>query len=225
VRFEVEDTGIGIPPDTLPRLFRVFEQADNSTTRKYGGTGLGLVITRRLAELMGGESGVESTPGIGSRFWFTARLNKEERRERLPSAASMNAETLLRQRFQGRRILLVDDEPINLEVARSLLENTGLVVDTAEDGVEAVERAKETRYAAILMDVQMPRLDGLEATRQIRALPTYRDVPILAMTANAFAEDKASFLAAGMNDALIKPFNPTQLFSALIKHLEQRAES
>jgi len=225
VRFEVEDTGIGIPPETLPRLFRVFEQADNSTTRKYGGTGLGLVITRRLAELMGGESGVESTPGIGSTFWFTVRLNKQERREKLASAADMDAETLIRQRYQGRRILLVDDEPINLEVARSLLENTGLAVDTAEDGVEAVERAKETRYAAILMDVQMPRLDGLEATRQIHALPGYGDVPILAMTANAFAEGKARFLAAGMKDALIKPFNPTQLFSALIKHLEQRTES
>jgi len=225
VRFEVEDTGIGIPPDTLRRLFRVFEQADNSTTRKYGGTGLGLVITRRLAELMGGESGVESTPGIGSTFWFTVRLNKQERREKLAPAADMNAEALIRQRYQGRRILLVDDEPINLEVARSLLENTGLAVDTAEDGVEAIERAQQTRYAVILMDVQMPRLDGLEATRQIRALPAYRDVPILAMTANAFAEDKASFLAAGMNDALIKPFNPTQLFSALIKHLEQRTES
>ena len=137
----------------------------------------------------------------------------------------MNAEALIRQRYQGRRILLVDDEPINLEVARSLLENTGLAVDTAEDGVEAIERAQQTRYAVILMDVQMPRLDGLEATRQIRALPAYRDVPILAMTANAFAEDKASFLAAGMNDALIKPFNPTQLFSALIKHLEQRTET
>ena len=225
VRFEVEDTGIGIPPDILPRLFRVFEQADNSTTRKYGGTGLGLVITRRLAELMGGESGVESTSGIGSTFWFTVRLNKQERRENLASVASMDAETLIRQRYQGRHILLVDDEPINLEVARSLLENTGLAVDTAEDGVEAIERAKQTRYAVILMDVQMPRLDGLEATRQIRTLPAYRNVPILAMTANAFAEDKARCLAAGMNDALIKPFDPSQLFSALIRHLEQRTES
>jgi len=224
VRFEVEDTGIGIPPDTLPRLFRVFEQADNSTTRKYGGTGLGLVITRRLAELMGGESGVESSPGIGSTFWFTVRLNKVERREELDSLESMDADTLIRQRYQGHRILLVDDEPINLEVARSLLENTGLVADTAEDGVEAVERATQTRYALILMDVQMPRLDGLQATRQIRALPAYRDVPILAMTANAFAEDKARCLAAGMIDTLIKPFSPTQLFAALIKHLEPHSE-
>ena len=136
----------------------------------------------------------------------------------------MDADTLIRQRYQGHRILLVDDEPINLEVARSLLENTGLVADTAEDGVEAVERATQTRYALILMDVQMPRLDGLQATRQIRALPAYRDVPILAMTANAFAEDKARCLAAGMIDTLIKPFSPTQLFAALIKHLEPHSE-
>jgi CheY-like chemotaxis protein len=225
VRFEVEDTGVGIPPDTVSRLFRVFEQADNSTTRKYGGTGLGLVITRRLAELMGGESGVESSPGIGSTFWFTVRLNKAERREKPAPLLNLDAETLIRQRYQGRRILLVDDEPVNLEVARSLLENTGLVVDSAEDGVDAIARATQVRYALILMDVQMPRIDGLQATREIRALPDYAAVPILAMTANAFAEDRARCLAAGMNGTLIKPFNPGQLFSALIKHLDQRSES
>jgi CheY-like chemotaxis protein len=225
MRFEVQDTGIGIAPEALPRLFSAFEQADNSTTRKYGGTGLGLVITWRLAELMGGETGVDSTPGIGSTFWFSARLNKQERRNEPMQAADMDSETLIRQRYQGQRLLLVDDEPINLEVARSLLDNTGLVADTAENGAEAVARAKEASYALILMDVQMPILDGLEATRLIRLLPGYRDVPILAMTANASTESKARCLAAGMTDALIKPFNPNQLFAELIKHLDQPSES
>jgi signal transduction histidine kinase/ActR/RegA family two-component response regulator len=223
VRFEVEDTGIGILPDALPRLFRPFEQADNSSTRKYGGTGLGLVITRRLAELMGGEAGVESAPGIGSTFWFTAHLKKVERRDSLAPAPEVDAESLIRQRYRGARILVVDDEPVNLEVARFLLEGSGLLADTAEDGVQAIDRARREDYAIILMDVQMPKLDGLEATRQIRALPGYRDTPILAMTANAFAEDRTRCLVAGMNDSLIKPFAPESLFSILLKYLERRS--
>ena len=220
MRLEVEDTGIGIAPDILPRLFRPFEQADNSTTRRYGGTGLGLVITRRLAELMGGEVGARSTPGVGSTFWFTVVLQKKERRDESASMAVTDAETLIRQRYQGLRILVVDDEPVNLEVARFLLEDAGLVVDTAEDGFEAIARAKGAAYALILMDVQMPKLNGLEATRQIRELLACRDTPILAMTAIAFAEDRNRFLEAGMNDCLIKPFDPNDLFSALIRHLE-----
>ena len=224
VRFEVKDTGIGIAPDSQTRLFSAFEQADSSTTRKYGGTGLGLVITRRLAELMGGEAGVVSVPGAGSTFWFTARLKKFEGREHSSPALRSDAEILIRQRHQGRRILLVDDEPVNLEVARLFLESAGLVVDTAEDGLEAVDRASKTAYAVILMDVQMPKLDGLEATRQIRALPAYRDTPILAMTANVFVEDKVLCLEAGMDDFLIKPFSPDLLFSMLIKALNRRSE-
>jgi len=223
MRFEVEDTGIGISPEALPRLFRPFEQADNSSTRKYGGTGLGLVITRRLAELMGGEVGVRSTPGSGSTFWFTARLKKIERRDSFAPAPEVDAEILIRQRYRGSRILLVDDEPVNLEVARFLLEGAGLLADTAEDGAEAIDRARRGSYAIILMDMQMPKVDGLEATHQIRALPGYRDTPILAMTANAFAEDRTRCLEAGMNDTLIKPFVPGLLFSILLKHLERRS--
>ncbi len=223
LRFQVEDSGIGILPEALPRLFRAFEQADNSTTRQYGGTGLGLVITRRLAELMGGEIGVESTPGIGSSFWFTASLKKQEGRNDLALAASVDAEGLIRQRYARSHILLVDDEPVNLEVSRFFLEGAGLLCDTAADGIEAISRARSTHYAVILMDVQMPKLDGLEATRQIRKLPGYRDTPILAMTANVFAEDRNRCLEAGMNDSLIKPFDPDTLFSTMLKYLEQYA--
>ncbi|MCX7167449.1 MAG: response regulator [Rhodocyclales bacterium] len=223
LRFEVEDTGIGIAAEALPRLFSAFEQADNSTTRKYGGTGLGLVITRRLAELMGGNAGVESTPGVGSTFWFTARLQKKERRkaERTPHIVGPDAEAELRQGYCGNHILVVDDEPINREVAKIQLEDTGLVIDTAEDGAQAIAKARMKAYAAILMDMQMPNVDGLEATRQIRLTPGYRSTPIIAMTANAFAEDKARCLEAGMNDFLIKPFVPDTLFATLLRNLNQ----
>jgi CheY-like chemotaxis protein len=222
VRFEVEDSGIGIAPEVLPRLFEVFEQADNSTTRKYGGTGLGLAINRRLAELMGGEVGVQSTPGVGSTFWLTARLQKNESRKESASAVvNDEAEQLIRQRHHNQRLLIVDDEPVNLEVARLFLEDSGLLIDTAKDGAEALRQAEKTAYALILMDMQMPILNGLEATVRIRALPGYRDTPILAMTANAFAEDRALCLKAGMNDFIGKPFDPDVLFSTLLSWLER----
>ena len=194
----------------MSRLFRAFEQADNSTTRKYGGTGLGLAITRRLAEQMGGEVGVESTPGVGSTFWFTARLKKGAEAMITPQADPADFEMALRQRHAGKRILVVDDEPINREI-------------TAVDGVDAIALACQTVFAAILMDMQMPRLDGLEATRRIRELPGYRDTPILAMTANAFVEDKMRCLDAGMDDFLIKPFIPELLFATLLKYLDARS--
>ncbi len=225
LRFEVLDTGIGIPPETLARLFSAFEQADNSTTRKYGGTGLGLSITRHLAEMMGGEAGAESVPGAGSTFWFTAWLKKIERREieRTGQAPTLDALQRLRQRHAGSRILVVDDEPMNLEIARLHLEDAGLVVHTAADGDEALAMVRETDYAAVLMDMQMPKLDGLEATRQIREIPGYRLTPVIAMTANVFAEDKARCLEAGMNDFLAKPFHPDMFFATLLRWLDHRA--
>jgi PAS domain S-box-containing protein len=219
VRFEVQDNGIGIEAAALPRLFDPFEQADNSMTRKYGGTGLGLAITRRLAGLMGGEAGAESAPGVGSTFWFTVTLKKAATPVTAHAEPETDAETQLRQHYAGRRILVADDEPINREVAQMLLEAVGLLVDTAEDGAATLVWAQTSTYDAILMDMQMPNLNGLEATRQIRRMPGYGHTPIIAMTANVFAEDRAACFEAGMSDFLIKPFDPDDLYAILLRGL------
>ncbi len=218
--FEVEDTGIGIAPEVMSKLFSAFEQADTSTTRRYGGTGLGLAITQKLARLMGGDAGVDSQPGVGSTFWFSARLSKSlaVRQESLPSPQG-SAESRLAVDYPGRRILLVEDECINRELALELLGDVGLYVEVARDGVEALELAGSRLYDLILMDMQMPRMDGLEATRCIRQLPEGGAIPIVAMTANAFAEDKARCKEAGMDDFIAKPFDPEVLFAIVLKWL------
>jgi CheY-like chemotaxis protein len=219
LRFEVEDTGIGIATEDIQRLFTVFEQADSSMTRKYGGTGLGLVISKRLVQLMGGEIGLTSQPGHGSRFWFTTRLPKSQRKAIQTMIIKDSSETRLKAQCSGVRILLVEDEPINQEVSCWLLQEVGLIVDLAEDGAQAVEMARQNRYALILMDMQLPVMNGIEATRIIRTLEGYANIPILAMTANAFTEDRQACVEAGMNDHIGKPVVPESLYDTLLHWL------
>ncbi|CRI63704.1 putative PAS/PAC sensor hybrid histidine kinase [Thiocapsa sp. KS1] len=217
LRLEVEDSGIGIPAEDQERLFRAFEQLDTSTTRRYGGTGLGLAINRRLAELMGGAVGVESRPGAGSLFWATARLGRG-------NLAGYAAARLAEPRDgthgraglpKGAHLLLVEDNPINQEVAYDLLSESGMRVDVVDNGAQAVAMAEQTAYDAILMDMHMPVMDGLEATRRIREFPDRHDTPIIAMTASAFDDDRRRCLDAGMNDYIAKPFDPEALYALL----------
>jgi len=243
VRFAVRDTGIGIEPEALGRLFQPFAQADGSTTRRYGGTGLGLVISKRLVELMGGQLGVMSEPGEGSVFWFTARLERsaltarpEERATPEPAAperparevpssaepAPAPAETATAPAPPAPavapprgRVLVAEDNVVNQKVAARILERLGYTVDVAATGNEAVAAVGQQTYDAILMDGQMPHTDGFEATRVIRAMEGTRHTPIIALTASAMQGDRERCLAAGMDDYVSKPVSPEQLEAVL----------
>ena len=247
LRFTVADTGIGIAPATQRQLFQPFVQGDASTTRRFGGTGLGLAITQRLVQMMGGEVGVRSQLGTGSEFWFTAqfapatapivltavpsplqplaRRPTTEPQQPAPQPAELIEDDAekpladLQEHCAGQRVLVVEDNPINQEVMVELLESAGLKVQVANNGLEALEQASRRQFALVLMDVQMPHMDGLEATRQLRAAPRSFCQPILAMTANAFGDDRAACLAAGMDGHLAKPVDPAALYRTLLRWL------
>ncbi|MCB2375974.1 response regulator [Hymenobacter sp. BT635] len=210
--FRVTDTGIGIAPDKIARIFEGFTQAYADTTRRFGGTGLGLSISRALVEKLGGSLRVESEVGRGSTFSFTLTLPKAEaprlRKEEVVDNGSL----------AGRRVLLVEDNEINRDVARLMLEEWQVEVDEAPDGLVAVQMHAENAYDAVLMDIQMPNMNGLEATARIRQHPEQlrAQVPILALTANAFRADNELYLAAGMNDCLAKPFEEDTLYQKLV---------
>jgi PAS domain S-box-containing protein len=218
LHFEVADSGIGILPEVRPRLFTVFEQADNSMARRYGGTGLGLAISRRLVAMMDGEIDVDSQPDVGSTFWFTVRLKPGQAQPR-PAAAVVQALDVLQQRHAGARILLAEDEPVSREISIHLLGQAGMVVDVAVDGMRAVELASQQVYDLILMDMQMPLMNGVIATQSIRADSLNPDTPILATTANAFDEDRQACIDAGMTGHLAKPIDAERLYQALLQAL------
>jgi len=222
LRLEVADQGIGISAEQQERLFRPFAQADESATRRHGGTGLGLIISRRIARLMGGDAGVDSTPGEGSRFWVTLRLRRAAAGgEFQPGESREVSAVVLKQEFAGRRILVAEDEPVNQEVALFLIEGAGMVADLAADGRLAVDMVATGHYDLVLMDVQMPVMSGFDATREIRRLPGRDSLPIVAMTANAFNEDREQCLAAGMNDHIGKPVAPEALYAIMLTWLRR----
>jgi len=224
LRIEVEDRGIGISDEQQLRLFHAFTQADDSMTRKYGGTGLGLIISRRIARLMGGDTGVASRQGRGSTFWATIRLRQASAQAVTGAPADLECpRERLAANFSGRRVLVVEDEPVNREVAVYLLGDAGLQAEVATNGLEAVAMAGSGAYDLILMDMQMPVMNGLEATRAIRALPGIPPIPIIAMTANAFDDDREACLAAGMNAHIGKPFLPQAFYTELLRWLQSGA--
>ena len=229
LRVAVSDTGIGLSGEQQGQLFQSFHQGDASTSRRYGGTGLGLAIARRLASLMGGEVGVRSRTGEGSTFWFTARLGRvadamspttaePPARDGLPLAQPGAGEvTAPPGPARGARILLVDDNEINLLIATEVLGAAGLHVTAVENGEQAVQRVRDEPFDLVLMDMQMPVMDGLQATRAIRHMPGREHLPIIAMTANALPADRQRCLDAGMNDVLTKPIEPEHLVEAVTR--------
>jgi len=223
LRFEIEDTGIGIAPADQSGLFERFDGTPASNSFRYGGKGLGLSIARQFTQLMGGTIGVNSQPGVGSVFWFTARLEKiEPGAEALaapPQPSLDDLEATLARDFSRARILLVEDSPTGQDIMREPLVRAGLRVDVADNGREAVALARMIDYDLILMDLQMPLMSGLDATRAIRAQPGRETIPIIAITVRTTEEDRLASLAAGMSDHIPKPVEPTTLYTALLRWL------
>ena len=223
VKFSISDNGIGIPADKQQVIFEAFCQADSSTTRKHGGTGLGLAISSQLAALMGSKIYVDSKPGIGSTFWFTCRLQKAKGQNdhtaqfRQPGIPYPDQKDCM----QGMKILVAEDEAINQTLMTALLTQFGFAVTTVENGKMAVEEATRDEFHLILMDLQMPDMDGFEATRRIKAIRP-SPPPIIALTAYAMGRDREKCLQAGMDDYLSKPVSREQLYEVLIRHLSGR---
>ncbi|MDR2350675.1 MAG: PAS domain-containing protein [Deltaproteobacteria bacterium] len=226
--FEVVDTGIGLTPEQAAGLFNAFTQADTSTTRKYGGTGLGLTISKRLAEMMGGEIWCRSEFNKGSTFGFTARFKLPARAaggEKARPAKKTESEDLeLLKGIRGAKILLTEDNEVNQLVASRILSNAGFEVKIAGNGWEAVRMVQEEDFDLVLMDIQMPEMDGLTATKMIRSMPRFSSLPIVAMTAHAMSGDREMSLAAGMNDHVNKPINLRELYQALLKWVRHPEE-
>ena len=216
LRLEIADTGVGIPEVVQPRIFTRFDQGDASTTRRFGGSGLGLSITQRLAEMMGGTVGFASTEGLGSVFWLEVAAQSAEARPAEPGANDGWLDDL--------KILVVEDNPTNRMIASKLLQNLGAAVETAADGLLGVEAAANGGFDLILMDVQMPGIDGMEAARRIRALGgSVAATPIVALTANVLSHQRQSYLEAGMDGVVGKPISPAVLL-AEISRLARRAD-
>ena len=206
--FEVRDTGVGMSPDEQRRLFQPFSQADASTSRRYGGSGLGLAISGHLVDLMGGKLAVDSAPGRGSRFHFSLRFG-------LPPQSVAVTPTLQHEGLRGAEILLVEDNLFNQEVALGLLRHAGVVVSVACNGQEALDMLGRRRFDGVLMDCQMPLMDGYDATRALRRQPQLQTLPVIAMTANAMVGDRDKAIAAGMNDYITKPIKVHEMFATL----------
>lgn len=224
LRFEVEDSGIGLTEEQIGRLFHSFEQADLSTTRKFGGTGLGLAISRQLAEMMGGEVGVESVYGQGSIFWASLRVDIANSDSLPDDTASSTELDSGPANLNGVSILLAEDNLLNQQIAREMLEEFGARVRVANNGSEAIDLLQQEKFQAVLMDVRMPEMDGIEATQHIRSNLLFEKIPIIAMTANARSEDREACLLAGMNDFIAKPIDPLQFFRILRKWLPPVAQ-
>ena len=219
LRFDVIDTGIGITPEQAATLFEPFTQADNSPTRKFGGTGLGLAITRSIARQMGGDAGVVSTPGEGSCFWLTVRLDKPLGTDEKPPEAADVAESArqrLRRDYAGTRVLVVDDDPINLEIMQAMLNDAGLRTEMASSGGEGVRKVQTVDYALVLMDLQMPGMGGIDALKAIRQLEGRGRLPVIAMSASVLAAERRACLDAGMNDFIGKPVEVDEAYDAVL---------
>jgi CheY-like chemotaxis protein len=220
IKFEVSDTGIGIAPENIDRIFEHFSQADADTSRKFGGTGLGLSISKNLLELMGSKIHVESKLGAGSVFSFSLNLAEGDEQP----VESVTGSTIANEAVEGLCILLVEDNKINQLVASQFIKKWGIEVDIADDGLEAVQKVQQKKYDLVLMDLEMPGMDGFEASREIRKLNAeyFQELPVLALSASAMKGMKEKVMLSGMNDYVAKPFSPTELRSKIFQYASKK---